>query len=581
MDVMGDEEATPGVVPTNIPDFDAMLDGGIPAGHVVLLAGDSGTGKTILAMEWLFRGHAEDGDSGLYITLTEPVTEALENIQAMSFYDEGARGTSGVHMTDMRSTVKLLGKEGEQLEREDIDDIIDAIEQQVEETGATRLVLDSVTAIAYMFGEKDLIRTFIFRLGTMLEQHDVTTLLTSEVSGDSYSRYDVAEFISDGIIKLEQEEAYDGLRRNLTVYKMRGTDYDSDRQYFRITSDGIHLFTRETDLAYEPPAERVTSGIEGLNEMLDGGFLRGTTTLLRGPPGAGKTLTGLQFTAAGAANGDRCLFYGVEENEAELRALAESFGWELGDAVDIVTADPSDVFPEEHMDRILRRVETGDYDRLVLDSLSTLRSTYPDEKFQKYGRSLTATLKRNGTTGIVTSSQEKLPGEKTYWTTGISTLVDNVIDYTSFEADGKLRYSIAVLKTKNSDNDSTLRQYRITPNGFQIEVAMSGYEGVMTGDARKRSETAEEMIREEFVELLGPAGRDEFRQAREDGLTQENLLEYVDGLEEDGVVSAEDADGFREEIREIMAGERVDAGIGEDDGGGDTDGWFDRLMGGS
>jgi len=228
------------VNPTGIETFDRILQGGIPSGHVVLLAGNSGTGKTTLSMEWLFAGHKEHGENGLYLTLTEPVTQAANNLEKFSFYDEAAFN-DGIHFTDMRSMMDLIGTgkknvESDNLTEADLEEILSAIEEIVIETDADRVVLDSITALAYMFDEKRLVRYFIFRLGALLDNLDCTTFLTSEVSGDGYSVYNVEEFIADGIIQMTQRDVQNDLQRMLQIIKLRGQDYVSESVPFTITA---------------------------------------------------------------------------------------------------------------------------------------------------------------------------------------------------------------------------------------------------------------------------------------------------------------------------------------------------------
>ncbi|MDY6777520.1 MAG: ATPase domain-containing protein, partial [Candidatus Nanohaloarchaea archaeon] len=133
------------------------LQGGFPKGHVVLVAGDSGTGKTMLSMEWLFKGYSRYEESGLYLTLTESVTEASKNLENLAFFSEELMADSKVRFADLRSTVKLLGLEERSIEKENIGDIVDAIEELIDETGAERVVIDSITALAYLLESKDMI----------------------------------------------------------------------------------------------------------------------------------------------------------------------------------------------------------------------------------------------------------------------------------------------------------------------------------------------------------------------------------------------------------------------------------------
>ncbi len=187
---------------TGIDGLDETLQGGIPEGHVVLLRGKAGTGKTILSMQWLFEGQKQFDESGIYIAATEPFEKALQNMNSMDFFDEEALNEGNIKVTDLRSIMDALGiKGGEDVVREDVDNLVDVIRDFVEDYDAKRLVIDSITAAGLRFGDKGLFRDFIFRLGTVLSGLGCTTFLISEK--EYSSRFEVEDFISDGIIELD------------------------------------------------------------------------------------------------------------------------------------------------------------------------------------------------------------------------------------------------------------------------------------------------------------------------------------------------------------------------------------------
>ena len=230
--------------PTGIGMLDQVLHGGLPNGSAVLLAGSSGTGKTLLAMQWLFAGYERFKEPGIYISLTEPIAKTITNAKKMSFYRQEMVNPLQVYFTDLRGIIKGLDLENKEFTRDDIAKLISMLQNMVKESCAKRVVLDSVTAMAYRLKEQDLIRDFIFQLGTLLAQTDANVIMTSEVVSDGYSVFGVEEFISDGIIKLYQKKVRAELVRVLEVVKMRGTSYDAHPAMFRISKDGFSLFPR-------------------------------------------------------------------------------------------------------------------------------------------------------------------------------------------------------------------------------------------------------------------------------------------------------------------------------------------------
>lgn len=571
--------------PTGIDALDTLLRGGIPEGHVVLLSGDSGTGKTILSTEWLFRGYTQEGENGLYLTLTESVTEATQNLRSMDYYREDAVGEDGVHFADLRTTVEIFGLRESELGSDDIDKLVDAIEQLVEDTDAERLVIDSITAIGYLLEDRDLIRTFIFRLGTMLSSHDVTTLLTSEVSGGGYSVYGVEEFISDAIVTLEQEQVAGDMRRTLQVVKMRGIGYDSAAHQFVIDDSGIHLFLIDYPLTYEASEERTTSGVPGLDNVIGGGIRRNTTTLVAGPSGSGKTLTGLHFTNAGIKGGETCIYVSFEESASLLHQMARNFGWALEEAVErnqliLHTISPNEAYPEQHLDTIRRLIEENDADRLVVDSMTAIQDAYTEEDHKMFARRLSLMAKHHDTTTLVTANQDNMAGSAAT-RTNVSSIADNILILNAVEAEGTIKYSLATIKTRSSDHDRSLREYTIQHDGIRIGAPMSGYEGVMTGSARKIGTTAEERLQKAFTDVLGPIGSEEFAQVREQGLTADNVREYIDTLPAEGIISQEKAEAFKERATAIIRGEDAPAPADDEEPDGpeeeQTESFLERL----
>lgn len=492
---MTEQEHGHEIIPTGIQELDTVLHGGLPKGHVVLLSGDSGTGKTVLSMQWLFSGFQEQDLPGLYITLTEPITSTTKNLESMEFYQRKDVGRSKVYFTDLRSTLKLMELEEKKLDKADVDALVEAIEQIVKETDAERVVIDSITAIAYILEREDLIRTFIFRLGTMLRHHEVTTLLTSEVSGEDYSVYDVEEFISDGIIKLQQESLNNDVRRTLQVIKLRGTDHDDRQHAFTIDGAGINLFTH--DLALDIPAysEKVSTGITGLNTMLYDGVIRGSASLITGPTGAGKTLTGLHFVKNGLEKQENCLFVSFEESKQQLQRMVDNFDWfDEGithDKLTMICERPQRTPPEQRIKQILDTVDEQDIDRVVIDSLTGIRNSFPEQDFLGFARTLALALKKRGVTSLFTSSHSSMIGTEAVAQNPLSTTMDNILILNYVESRGSLRHTIAILKARSSAHEQALREYDVTEQGIEIGQTMDAYEGVMTGTARKTKETTD------------------------------------------------------------------------------------------
>jgi circadian clock protein KaiC len=394
--------------PTGVKEFDKLLDGGFPKGAVVLLAGSSGSGKTIFAFQWLFEG-VKNNENGIYITLTEPLFKILENLEKMNYYDRGAIEQERLKIVDMREHYEKRGF-GQK-------EILNFIGEQVKQINAKRLCIDSITAIAYCLNDKSQIRTFIFELGTVLATLGCTTILTSEVAdSDKYSKYEVEEFISDAIIRMDQIKVKDEFQRTMRVVKVRGKSYRAEAIPLKISADGIRIFPKiRAPLKYVSTGEKISTGNLVLDEMLQGGFIQGSTTLAAGSTGTGKTLLCMQFIMDGLKRGEPCLYAGFEESKEQLTRNAKSFGWNLEEyekkgLLTIRSVYPNDKFLEEHLKDIKQVVDDNNIKRCVIDSLSSISHAFDEEAFSSFAIRLSGYLKAHDVTTFFTAATSSLIG---------------------------------------------------------------------------------------------------------------------------------------------------------------------------
>ncbi len=540
---------------TGVRELDLMLGGGFPKGAVVLLSGSSGSGKTILSSQWLFAG-VKHGEKGLYFTVTEPLFKAVENLEAMGFYDREALESEHIRIVDLRDVITDDGKDGF-----DQDKVIDFIEKQVKSHNAKRLCIDSITAIAYQLHDKAQIRRFIFRLGTVLASLGCTTILTSEVTESGrYSVYGVEEFISDAIVRMDQVKVRGELQRVMGMVKVRGRSYRAEELFFRITDNGITAFPQlRTKLEYGSSTERHSTGVPELDEMLMGGMLGGASTLVAGPTGTGKTLLGMHFIMEGLRHGETCLFVGFEESREQFLRNAKGFGWDMEwyereGMLTIRCAYPGEKLPEEHLHDIKHLVEKNDVKRCVVDSLSSVSNSYTSEVFDGFAQRLNGYLKAQRLTTLFTMATQSLIGQTTLTESNLSTMTDNIVMLRYVEMEGELRLMLNILKVRGSAHSKGLRRYDITNEGMQIGPSFAGYEGVLTGVGRKVSDSVEERVEEEFRRFIGPMAGTVFTDLKTRGLTKEHIDEYLKDLTRQGILKKDDATRFKERILAIIDG---------------------------
>ncbi len=228
---------------TGIQEMDRQLNGGIPVGSTVLVVGSSGSGKTTLCMQFLTNG-AQQGERGVFFTITEPLFKLTRNLQGFDFYDRKLIESGMVNLIDLRIIGERLGLDAEKYSVEDASALLDILKDIAEELNAKRLVIDSITALCYRLQTREMIRDFIFKLGTSLAAMNCTTFLTSEVPPHTfkYSQYEIEEFISDGIIFLGDVERKGDLIRTMQIVKMRGTAHNRTKFAMDISTErGIEL----------------------------------------------------------------------------------------------------------------------------------------------------------------------------------------------------------------------------------------------------------------------------------------------------------------------------------------------------
>lgn len=538
------ETSVNAVRPTGLPQLDFILHGGFPTNATVLLAGASGTGKTILATQWLFEGYDQFKEPGLYISLTEPITKAITNASKMSFFKQEYVNPLQIYFTDLRGIMKGLELENKEFTREDIAKLIGAIENMVVQSKAKRVVLDSVTAMAYRLKSKDLIREFIFQLGTLLAQTEANVIMTSEVVGEGYSVFGVEEFISDGIIKLYHERAQMAeYLRKLEIIKMRGSSYDSHPASYRITGDGMFIFPRlSRKLEYKVSDERVLTGVPGLDAMTGGGYFEGSSILLTGASGTGKTIIAMQFLKESLSRGEKVIYVSFEESHDQLVRNAKTFGWDFAKyekegLLKVLASYPEELYLEEHMSVIEKAVEEFGAKRLVIDSLSSLGNAFSPEVVRDFTSRIIGFLKEQKVTTLFTVATDTLMGSGSITDSRLSTITDHIIMLRYVEIQSELRHALLILKMRGSAHDKKMKELVFSSDGVLIASSFSGYEGVISGITRKVGKAVEDQLHDLFVEILGPMGEKIFAEEKEKGLNLASVKKLMKELGSQGIIS--------------------------------------------
>ena len=462
---------------TGIPKLDEILNGGLPKYSVTLLAGMSGTGKTILSFQWLFEG-VKQGENGIYISIIEPLHVAVRNIETMEFYDKEA--------IEQKKLMLINIEEDLNYERVDVQSLLRNIKRLVEETNAKRLVIDPITSILHAINDKTKVMHFMIALKKVLAALDCTTILISNVSEPKkYSAYTIEEVVSDGIILLSYIVGENQLIRKLNVIKMRGINFRSGDVTFDITSSGIILYPKIPVNRSTTTTEfknRINTGIKELDSMCGGGFPQGHMIMFSGNTGSGKTTFALQFLNAGLKNGEGAVYVALEEAAIQTKKTALEHDWNFegyeksGNLV-FISPNLIDVYPDKLLYEILDAINKTNAKRVVIDSISSLESAAMNKnKVREFLLQLSGLLKTKGVTAVMTYLSEEvfsaglgqLLGGGTSSELRLSSIVDGTIILKYVEREQKVMKLINILKMRGSTHDKGIWQFEVEKDGIKI-----------------------------------------------------------------------------------------------------------------
>lgn len=476
------------LLPTRVPNLDAVLGGGIPAYSLNILAGSPGSGKTILAQQILFSYiHDQPGAKALYLsTLSEPSMKVVRYMQYFSFFDGAVFGEQVIY-NDV----------GSYLIEHPLTEVADQIMGLVNEHSAEILVIDSFKAIHDLAEDEGDFRRFCFDLSIRLASSRCTTFLVNECDRDSISRS--TEFaIADGIFYLSISEKSGTPSRFLQIYKLRGRDSYMEPFPFVISDNGIKILSpaltlrrRETNLEIEE--DTLSTGITGLDNLLKGGIPLGRSLILSGVSGTGKTTFALQFLIEGAQNQQRGLLLSFEETRDRLYRSATGFGWDIDryeaqGLLRIIFVPQTDIRIEEQLERLIQAVEHFRPRRLVVDSLSVFLYRVQDPAIQREKTFQLATLmQRVGGVGILISD---IPANDTHRLSrfGVEeTIADGTIVLSTEMVGRRRQRYLEVFKMRAADYVAGRHRMEITATGIQIFYIQARYPRVPRPDPLRRT----------------------------------------------------------------------------------------------
>ncbi len=490
--------------PTSIDGLDEITGGGLPKGRPTLVCGGAGCGKTLFAMEFLVRGATVYNEPGVFISFEETEKELTENVASLGF--------------DLKRLVeqKKIWLEHIHIEREDVEQsgeydlegLFIRIHYAIESIGAKRVVLDTIETLFSELPNSTILRAELRRLFNWLKKKGVTTIITAERGDGSFTRNGLEEYVSDCVILLDHRVSDESSIRRLRIVKYRGSTHGTNEYPFLIDEDGFSVLpVTSLGLNHTTTQARISTGIPRLDTMLSGkGYFRGSTVLVSGTAGTGKTSIASQFVEAACKRGEKVLYFSFEESPSQLTRNMLSIGinlapYEKNGLLQFHATRPTLYGLETHLTTSIKLINKFKPDIVILDPINAFVMGENKTEVKTMLLRLLDFLKMNQITAFFTSlssGDSSMEIDEVY----ISSLIDTWLLLRDIEIGGERNRGLYVLKSRGMAHSNQIREFRLTNQGIELLDVYVGAEGVLTGSARLSQETkddAEQLLRQQEI----------------------------------------------------------------------------------
>ncbi len=517
---------------TGIRGFDEITGGGLPKGRPTLVTGGPGCGKTLFGMEFLVRGATRFDEPGVFVSFEETEMDLVRNVKSLGFDLQDLAEREKLIVDYVHIERREIMETGEY----DLEGLFVRLADAIDTIGAKRVVMDTLEALFAGFPNESILRAEIRRLFRWLKERGVTAVITAEKGKDTLTRHGLEEYISDCVILLDHRVTAQVSTRRFRIVKYRGSMHGTNEYPFLIDDEGITILPiTSVGLDYKVSTERISSGIPRLDAMLGGeGFFRGSSILVSGTSGTGKTSIAACFADAVCGRGETCLYFAFEESRDQIVRNMRSIGldldkWIQKDLLRIHAARPTAYGLETHlvgMHKFIREIKPS---VVIVDPVSNLITVGDTSEVKLLLMRMVDIMKQHGITSLFTS----LVGNKDsieMTDIGVSSLMDTWVLVRDLEIDGERNRGIYIIKSRGMTHSNQVREFLLTGRGVELVDVYVGPGGVLTGAARATQEAREReeaLARQQDVErrLREIERRRKVREARIAALQAESEAE--------------------------------------------------------
>ncbi|RYG00508.1 MAG: circadian clock protein KaiC, partial [Chitinophagaceae bacterium] len=478
---------------TGISGLDEITQGGFPTGRTTLICGSAGAGKTLMAIEFIIRGALEFGEPGVIMTFEENAQDLEMNVASLGFNLKQLQKKGLIRIDYVRVERSEIEETGEY----DLDGLFIRLGHAVDSIGAKRVVLDTLENLFSGLRNDSILRAELRRLFSWLKEKKVTSVITGEKGDGTLTRQGLEEYVSDCVIVLEHRINEQVSTRLLRVVKYRGTTHGTNEYPFLIDEEGISVLpVTSLLLNNEVSAKRVSSGIPSLDQMLDGrGFFKGSSILISGSAGTGKTSMGALFAAATCARKERCLLFAFEESPQQIVRNMKSIGVNLQQYIDsgllsMHSSRPTLYGLEMHLVAIHKQIKKFKPSAVVIDPITNLITVGSVADVKSILIRLIDFLQAEGITVLFTALSSKNAGNDKA-DEDVSSLVDAWLLVRDVESNGERNRALYIMKSRGMKHSNQVREFLISDKGIDLIDVYLSSDGVLTGSAREQQQLNE------------------------------------------------------------------------------------------